>query len=287
MRTVFSLLALVAVGSLCACAGGKTAEVGYRVIPAPADAIAFSPIGDGRFAILGGNDFDRVVTIERASDGTILQRFGAAKESDAIAARADGTVYLGLSTLAGGAVEEWGSDGGHRRTIPMPGSVVGLAISRSGSLWAFVRARNAFTAVEIPTGSNRAGRSVPLPAGTSSVAYCDGIAEPSLVVSEEARHVMLVRIRDGATTDTTNIGDQPVCSKADQAIYAISRAGDATYLTVVGMRTLLTIKQTPTMRDASSLATNALGELVVLGKGQAASAIRVYARGASDLREQG
>jgi hypothetical protein len=110
------------------------------------------------------------------------------------------------------------------------------------------------------------------------------VAEPSLVISERDQHITLVRIRDGATTDTTNVGEKPICSKRGGAIYALSRAGDATYLTIINVATLLTARQAPMMKGAAYLTMDAAGGLIVLGKGQAASAIRIYPPGARDLR---
>ena len=184
-----------------------------------------------RFAILGGDDTTRVVPIVSCKrHGTIVQQYGVTREADSIASRADGTVFLGLSTADGGAVEEWSPKGRRLRTIPLPVPVVAMNASGSGAIWALGHRDGSFAAFEIGA-ANRTMRSVPLPAGSSSLAYCDGTAQPSLVVSETGRHVTLVRIRDGATTDTTDVRGRPVVfERAKSAIYAITRAGDATYL---------------------------------------------------------
>ncbi|MBV8600084.1 MAG: hypothetical protein JO359_00830 [Candidatus Eremiobacteraeota bacterium] len=282
MRFALLFATVVGISTLCACAG-RNDDRGYRLIPAPADAIAVSASGDGMLALVGGNDSDRNVTLESASDGTVIRRFGVTREADSIAVGRDGRIYLGLTTVAGGAIEEWSAQGRKLRVIPAPAAVVALASSPAGT-WAFVRDRAALVAFEIPSSGARLSRSVPLPAGTTSLAYCEGMGEPSLIVSERDEHVTLVRIRDAATTDTTNVGRAPVCSKPSAAIYALTRAGGASYLSVIAMQTLLAVKQTPTMHDAVALATDPGGDLIVLGKGPRATAIGIYARAARDLQ---
>jgi hypothetical protein len=261
--------------------GCSTQKVDYRVVPAPGDVISLAPLALDQIALLGGNETSRNVTIERSSDGSVVRRFGVTREADAIAPAPAG-FYVGLAWPGGGAVEEWSADGHNRRTIPMPSAVIGFAYS-ARSVWALVHTPTAYAAFAVPKSGTKAGRALPLPAETSSIAYC-GLSDPSLAVSERDGRITLVRIRDGASTETNAVGDQPVCSKPDGAMYALVRAGGAGYVAVINLSTLLTVRQTPTSRDAKFLATTPAGGLIVLGKGEAASSLRVYAPGAQELR---
>jgi len=252
-RCAATVIVLSGISLLGACSASKH----QTAVPAPAGAIAATPLSRHRVAILSGTSDAKTVSIIDYTSGNIEKSFGVTREATGISAETEeGPLLVSVGGVSRhrdfGAIESWGLGGRKLAVVPMPARAVGVTQESGNTVYVLVwGARDSRAAVALLLPSLEVQRPIPLDAGVRGLQLCSLAGTSYLVYTNRMGFVAMEPV--GGKAIRSKVSGQNAACGDDGRVYAIQQSFAARTVVAMTPPDLLPVATIPVSDDAEDL----------------------------------